>query len=290
MKRQYLLILFISLSWFNVIGQTAEEYIKSAHDKAELGNNLGAIQDWDKAIALNPENDDAYYSRGLLKLALGEKNGACLDLSKAGELGKAEAYPLISKHCNLPPVNALGYTAIEYGKSAVQKEVLGDYHGAVQDYNKAIELDSNYVAAYNKRGIVKGNLGDYHGAIQDYNKAIEFNPNYADAYNNRGNSKRGLGDTRGAMQDYNKATELNPNFTDAYINKGNTKRANGDFLEALQDFNKAIELNLKYAHAYYDRGRCKYDLGDIDGACLDWSKAGELGVIDAYDLIKKYCN
>ncbi len=290
MKSLYLLISFILLFLYNVIGQTAEGYFKSAYDKAEIGDNLGAIKDWDKSIELNPKNFSAYYSRGLLKLGLGDKNGACLDLSMAGELGKAEAYDLIKKHCDLSPVNAIEFSAFDYVKSAAQKELLGDYIGSIQAYNKAIELDSNYVAAYNNRGIAKGNLGDYHGAIQDYNKAIELDSKYADAYNNRGNSKRGLGDTRGAMQDYNKATELNPNFADAYINTGNTKLVYGDFLGAIQNYNKAIVLKPDYAYVYRDRGRCKYDLGDTNGACLDWSKAGELGDIDIYGLIKKHCN
>ena len=38
-------------------------------------------------------------------------------------------------------------------------------------------------------GNAKSELGDYRGAIQDYNKAIELNPKYANAYYNRGNAK-----------------------------------------------------------------------------------------------------
>ena len=40
-----------------------------------------------------------------------------------------------------------------------------------------------------EKGIAKSNLGDYKGAIQDYNKAIELDPNLAEAYLNRGDRK-----------------------------------------------------------------------------------------------------
>jgi hypothetical protein len=36
----------------------------------------------------------------MAKLQLGDKNGGCPDLSKAGELGHPEAYDRIRKYCN----------------------------------------------------------------------------------------------------------------------------------------------------------------------------------------------
>jgi tetratricopeptide (TPR) repeat protein len=39
------------------------------------------------------------------------------------------------------------------------------------------------------RGLAKYNLGDYQGAIADYNQAIQIKPDDAVAYNNRGNAK-----------------------------------------------------------------------------------------------------
>ncbi len=63
----------------------------------------------------------------------------------------------------------------------------------------------------------------------------------------------------------------------------------GDNRGAIQDCNVAIELDPKGALAYYNRAGAKINLGQKDSGCLDLSKAGELGYMDAYDLIKKYC-
>ena len=42
---------------------------------------------------------DAYYNRGLVQIYLKDKEKGCIDLSRAGELGVAESYRVISKYC-----------------------------------------------------------------------------------------------------------------------------------------------------------------------------------------------
>jgi len=41
----------------------------------------------------------AYYNRGLTLIYLQDNEKGCLDMSKAGELGMQEAYPVIKKYC-----------------------------------------------------------------------------------------------------------------------------------------------------------------------------------------------
>jgi tetratricopeptide (TPR) repeat protein len=65
-----------------------------------LKDYRGAIQDYTRAIELKPENGDPYRGRGLAKVVLGDKDGGCLDWSKAGELGSESAYDFIKKFCN----------------------------------------------------------------------------------------------------------------------------------------------------------------------------------------------
>jgi len=59
-----------------------------------LDVNANIIDDLDRCLTCL-----AYYARGIAKIKSGDKNGGCLDLSKAGELG-FDAYDTIKKYCN----------------------------------------------------------------------------------------------------------------------------------------------------------------------------------------------
>ena len=55
--------------------------------------------DFNKAIDSNPNDQLAYYFRGLLKINRNDKNGACEDLSKSAELGYAKAKETMKLNC-----------------------------------------------------------------------------------------------------------------------------------------------------------------------------------------------
>ena len=61
-----------------------------------------------------------------------------------------------------------------------------DYDRAIEDYNRAIDLNPDHAEAYSNRGLVCEIKGDYDRAIEDYNKAIELKPDLAEAYSSRG--------------------------------------------------------------------------------------------------------
>jgi len=52
-----------------VYPQTAQTYIDSGSKKHRQGDYRGALQDYTRAIELNPNYADAYYSRGSVYLA-----------------------------------------------------------------------------------------------------------------------------------------------------------------------------------------------------------------------------
>lgn len=114
---------------------------------------------------------------------------------------------------------------------------------AEQIYKKVTDSEE-----YVKKGSAKHGLGDYRGAIQDYNKAIEISPNLTKAYILRGTSKYYLKDFRGSIEDHTKAIAINPNFAEAYYSRGFANFEFGDKNEACSDWRKASKLG--YSKAY----------------------------------------
>ncbi len=126
----------------------------------------------------------------------------------------------------------------------------GKLKNAVQAYNEAIHLQSDYAEAYNNRAAALKQLGQLEKAIESYNKAIQLQPNYAGFYNNRGVAFQELGQINKAIESYNKAIQLQPDYAKAYNNHGMALLAIGQPEKAIESYKKAIQLQPDYAKAY----------------------------------------
>lgn len=63
------------------------------------GEHILALEQYDRALALYPYMADAYFNRGLVLIYLKDREKGCIDLSRSGELGIADAYGVIKKYC-----------------------------------------------------------------------------------------------------------------------------------------------------------------------------------------------
>jgi tetratricopeptide (TPR) repeat protein len=136
-------------------------------------------------------------------------------------------------------------TAETYFNRGVESSQKGDFKKAVSDYNKAIDVNPEFVVAYLNRGFTYSKMGEYEKAISDYNKAIEINPRYAKAYYNRGFLYRKMGEYDKAISDCTKAIEIDPKYSLAYYNRGNAYYYKGEYENAWEDIKKARSLGYK---------------------------------------------
>ena len=105
---------------FQLSQLTAEAYYKRGIAKYESGDKRGAIDDYNRAIALNPKFAKAYHNRGWAKYKLGDRQGTLADYNRA---------------IALEPKYALAY----YNRGRVKYD-LGDKKGAITDLSKAAKL------------------------------------------------------------------------------------------------------------------------------------------------------
>ena len=164
---------------------------------------------------------------------------------------------------------------IESGQTKIDLE---DFDGAIENFNKAIKLDSESLKANYYRGLAKYRKGDDKGAIIDFTNSIKISPNNTTLYNQRGVAKANIKDYLGAIDDQNKAIELDPVNIYAIYSRGRSMHSLGALKEAMLDYNIAIANN--EIEAYNSRGLLKRDLEDYNGAIDDFYNAINFDSLD----------
>jgi tetratricopeptide (TPR) repeat protein len=167
--------------------------------------------------------------------------------------------------------------AEDFEKLGRNKAKERDFEGAIEDFNRAINLNPDYANAYNNRATVRIELGDDPGAIEDYTEAILLKPNCAIFHNNLAIVYYNSGDYRGARAENTRAIQLNPDYAQAYNDRGFARLQMGDIPGALKDFTQAIELNPDDALAWNNRGDVYFlKLEDLQTALEDYTQAARL--------------
>ena len=167
---------------------TSWDYIRRGNRARDEGRQQDAMDEYLKAIEIDPKNPGAYVGRGNINDDSGHPEEAIKDYDKAIELDP-------------------NYTLAYFNRGNTYAS-LGHPEEAIKDYNKAIELDPNYVYAYNNRGVTYKNLKKYEKAIEDYTRAIQLNPEYKNAYLNRARVYSAIGKEALAEADRKRAEEL----------------------------------------------------------------------------------
>ena len=137
-------------------GNDAQAYTTRGQALARSGKTEEALAEFDKAIALDPYNAHALYSRGLLYQGEKQHQLAIDDFTAANGLTPQQAEPLLGR--------ALSYLALDKIKEAAA------------DLDEAVQADPQNAQIWTTRGLAYERLGDKTKAAGSYGRAIDLLP------------------------------------------------------------------------------------------------------------------
>ena len=269
----------------------------------EKGQYDQVISDHSKALETNPNDANAYFSRGLAYGNKGEYDRAISDYTKAIEID---------------PHAALAY----FNRGRLYHNSKAEYDLAISDFTKVLEIRPDFAEAYRYRGYAYNIEGQYDKAISDFTKVIEFvgtdpkqfmadlngelaydvkdiadehpqavqtisNVIKAFASKNRGFAYASKGDYDLAIADFTASIEIAPKYAEAYFLRGSAYGDKGNRDLAIADYTRAIDIDPNLNQAYNNRAILYYEKGDYDNAWADVHKAESLGKQVSPEFLKK---
>lgn len=174
----------------------ARALLHSGIDYARSGELDKAINDFSRAIRINPRYASAYHNRGYAYERKGEPDKAIMDLSEAIRLNPQDARAYVSR-----------------GRAYRMK---GELEKALADLDISIGLAPQRPEGYANRAYVFLKRGDYDKALSDLDEALRLDPNDFSAHGNRGYAYQQKGELDKAISDLSESIRLQPTNSWAY--------------------------------------------------------------------------
>ena len=204
-------------------------------------------------------------------------HGSVKELSKAPRK-KNDSRPAASPSADSPSAWQLAREAYERGRRA---EDLKAYGSAVEEFTKAVQLDSKNDSAFLHRAYCYYEQGEYTAAIEDLNQSLALQPNNSRAYAKRASALAASGQAAPAVLDANEAIHRDPKNASYYLLRANLNEQLGNTQLALDDFAKAISAAPDSDTGYLARASFLRGQGQQQKALEDCYKAIQLNSTDA---------
>ncbi len=134
----------------------AEEHAARGQTLAKSGNTEEALEEFNRAVGLDPYNAQALYGRALIYQAANQHEFAIADFTAASGLNPQKSEPLLGR--------AVSYLAVGKAKEAAA------------DLDEASEDDPNNAQVWTTRGLAYERLGDRSKAAASYSRAVALRP------------------------------------------------------------------------------------------------------------------
>ncbi|MEA2784073.1 MAG: hypothetical protein QOF71_177 [Candidatus Eremiobacteraeota bacterium] len=232
----------------------ARAFVLRGDCKADLGDNEGALKDYNSAIKIEPEYEYAYVTRCETRLALDDAAGALRDCDIAVRLNATDALAFEDR------------ADVQFQREA--------YDLALQDYDKAIELGRSSAYVYAARCDTERLLHKEDRARADCEKALAIDPKSRRGLWSRG--RLALVQTRytDGIADLNAYISQEPKKSDvAYYFRGLAYNRIRSYPLALEDLQTYVQRRPADPDGYKERAIAKFGVADKDGSLADLTTA-----------------
>lgn len=230
---------------------SVDQRIARAEQKAEVGDERGAIIDLQNALKSAPDNVKARLLLAQLSLRLGDPKAAAKELARAEQSG--------AKPADIAVVTA--ETRLALGE---QNDLLAEL-----DAGKLPMPESQRQTYRGLALLAKADLGQ---AVSALSAAIDLDSNFSRARVARAQAYAQLGRTEDALDDLESVLQLDAKNANAWLLRGSLLARAGQYKQSLEAFGLArqsapgrltpVELNTAFAGAT----ECQLALGDLASA------------------------
>lgn len=287
----------------SVIGIAAEptpfasEYATQGYDAFMAGEVEEAAELFEQAVELQPQNVDYLYEYGRM-------------LIEADRV--QEAIPVADQAMQVAPDDVRGYAlkarALMFSDpaQAIQVAINGNevdpnfaplhaamgvayynlqrWREAIQEGERAIELDPYDAFSHRMLWLVRSYVGDYQGAIDTLQRAIDLQPNLVAPYFELAFLYKldQVGQDTMAVATYNRILEMDPDNARAYLRLCETYAGvdNAEFRIAQPYCDEALRIDPEFGSAYRETGRMQYNRRNYEGSIESFEQCVALGAED----------
>jgi len=149
---------------------------------------------------------------------------------------------------------------------------LHQYDDAIKQYQKAIDCDKHYAAAFNNLGKAYYSQEQLDKAKEYYQTAINLADHYDDAHYNLGILLTKLGENKEAIQHLEKSVSLNPNRPAAYGQLAEVYLQEADYPKAIDHYKRRLDDEPEHTESYFSLGQAYLKNDQIDDAVAAFKK------------------
>jgi tetratricopeptide (TPR) repeat protein len=248
-----------------LFAQNAEDFLKKGNQKYKEQSYVEAIENYQKALKINPKYSKALHNLGNVYYRLGEAQDALKYYNLAIQYDLQNAEPYISRGILLLDLQKIKEAENDAKTALKFKPDMPDAHFLIGNI-KNIQGKKQEACKYWKIAAAKGHA-----------LSAENTQKYCNLNNTAKNTEK---------KDNNENKKSNKID---YVKLGEEELEKREYRNALDFFEKALELDKKNAKAYFGIGGAKFAQGDEQGACEAWKKALELGYKKAQEMIRGTC-